>query len=72
MYRRISAREKQNEVKNAVIKHLQIQVDDLQHFSKRKSLRIDGIAEENGEDAKQLVTQLVTQKVSEDASKPLP
>ncbi len=60
---RISALEKQNEVKNAVIKQLQIQVDDLQQFLKRKSLRIDGITEENGEDAKQLVTQLVTQKM---------
>ncbi len=63
LYRRISALEKQNEVKNAVIKHLQIQVDNLQQFSKMKSLRIDGITEENGEDAKQLVTQLVTQKM---------
>ncbi len=48
---------------NAVIKHLQIQVDDLQQFSKRTSRRIDRITEENREDAKQLVTQLVTQKM---------
>ncbi len=63
LYRRIAALEKPNEVKNAVIKQLQIQVDDFQQFSKRKSLRIDGITEENGEDAKQLITQLVTQKM---------
>ncbi len=60
---RSSALEKQNEVKNAVIKQLQIQVDDLQQFSIGKSLRIDMITEENGEDAKQLVTQLVTHKM---------
>ncbi len=63
LYGRISALEKQSEVKNAVIKQLQIQVDDLQQFSKRKSLGIDGITEENCEDAKQPVTQLVTQKM---------